>query len=108
MTEVDQDFVTESYQKGHLDFLEGVARVEETECFRYLLTKGPLERLAQTYPTPRKKQEVPLWVYVASQVSVRIHAGRGFAAYPHILPLGGLREALGPGQCERKEDPETG
>lgn len=106
--EVDQDFVTESYKKGHFDFLEGVARVNETEFFRYLLTEGQLRRLAETYPTPRKKQEVPLWIYVASQVSMKIHAGRGFAAYPHILPLGGLRDALGPGQIERKEDPDTG
>lgn len=106
--EVDQAFVTENFNKGFFDFLELVARVNETGFFKMFLDKGHIQRLADTYPSPRVKHEVPLWIYVASQVSLRIHAGRGFASYPHILPLGGLRDALEPGQVEVKEDPATG
>jgi Transposase DDE domain len=63
--------------------------------------------LAETFPTPRKKEEVPLWLYLSSQITLRLHGARGFSSLPYILHCGGLREALEEGQVQRKEDPST-
>jgi hypothetical protein len=29
--------------------------------------------LAETYPTPRKKEEVPVWIYLSSELSLQLH-----------------------------------
>jgi len=76
--ERDKAFVTESLHKGDFDYMEIVGMVEETAFFRMLLEEGSLRALAKTYPTPRKKEEVPLWLYLASELTLRLHGAMGF------------------------------
>ncbi|MCU0726841.1 MAG: transposase, partial [Planctomycetes bacterium] len=64
----------------------------------YLLSEGNLEELAASYPTPRTKEEVPLWLFVASQISLRLHGEQAYSSYPLVMHCGGLRDALGPEQ----------
>jgi len=106
--EQDKAFVTEALRRGNFDYVEVVARVVETEFFRLLLGEGVLARLAASYPTPRRKEEVPLWLYLASELTLRLHGAAGFAAYPYILHCGGLLDALSPERVEHKLDPRTG
>src|SRR3989304_4756512 len=96
--EMDKPFVTEALRQGDFDHVEIVGAVEETKFFRMLLGEGVLERLAAAYPTPRKKEEVPLWLYLASELTLRLHGAMGFGGYPYILHCGGLVDALGPEQ----------
>jgi len=106
--EQDKPFVTDSLRQGHFDYMEVLGAVEETEFFRMLLDEGILQRLAATYPTPRQKEEVPLWLYLASEVTLRLHGASGFAAYPYILHCGGLIDALSPSQVQPKLDAASG
>jgi hypothetical protein len=106
--EEDREFVLEKLREGFLDHLEVVSRVVESQFFHTFLGTGDLERLAATYPSPRKKEEVPLWLYLSSQITLRLHGAPGFSSLPYILHCGGLRDALEGGQVERKVDPETG
>jgi hypothetical protein len=103
----DREFVLENLEEGKLDHLEVVSRVVETEFFRHFIGKGDLAKLAETYPTPREKEEVPLWLYLSAQITLRLHGAPGFSSLPYILHCGGLRDALEEGQVERKQDPET-
>jgi hypothetical protein len=105
--EEDRALVLEKLQEGFIDHLEVVSRVVETQFFHTFLGSGDLARLAKTYPTPRKKEEVPLWLYLSSQITLRLHGSPGFSSLPYILHCGGLRDALEKGQVKRKEDPET-
>ena len=105
--EENRQFVLEKLQEGFMDHVEVVSRVIETEFFQTFLGGGDLLRLTQTFPTPRKKEEVPLWLYLSSQITLRLHGAPGFSSLPYILHCGGLRDALESGQVERKEDPET-
>src|ERR1700730_9076321 len=67
-----------------------------------------IQRLAETYPTPRKKQEVPVWIYLSSELSLKLHGTQGYHAFPRILRSGGLIEALGPELGGSKDrHPET-
>jgi len=104
----DQALILEKLQEGFVDHLEVVSRVMETKFFQTFLGEGDLARLAATYPTPRKKEEVPLWLYLSSQITLRLHGASGYSSLPYILHCGGLRDALEEGQMERKVDPETG
>jgi len=103
--EEDREFVLGKLKEGFLDHLEMVSRVVETEFFRSFLASGGLERLSESYPTPRQKEEVPLWLYLSSQITLRLHAAPGFSSLPYIIHCGGLRHALEEGQMESKEDP---
>src|ERR1019366_6245074 len=50
-------------------------------------------KLAQHYPSPRKRELVPLWMYLSSQLSLRLHGQHGFHGYPLIIRAGGLVDA---------------
>lgn len=64
--------------------------------------------LAQTYPLPRKKEEVPTYIYVASDLSIRLHGLQSFNSYPLVVRTGGLINALGPEVGRKVRNPETG
>mgnify|MGYP000256062861 CR=1 FL=1 len=67
-----------------------------------------LNRLAEHYPTPRKKQEVPVWLYLASELTLKLHGSQSYHAFPRLLRSGGLIDALGPELGGRKTThPET-
>lgn len=103
----DRDFVLEELEAGFVDHIEVVSRVVETEFFRTFLGGGDIQRLASTYPSPRRKEEVPLWIYLSSQITLKLHGAAGFAGLPYILHCGGLRDALESGQVQRKIDSGT-
>jgi len=99
--EHDRRYVLARLREGVLDAMETVTRVAETEFFQYLLQEGDLAGLAATYPTPRQREDVPLWVYLSSELSLRINASHGFKSFPYVLPCSGLRDALGPAQVRK-------
>lgn len=105
----DRGFVLDGLRSGDLDYLEHVSEAAEADLFRHLIRRQVLERLAQSYPTPRKKEEVPVWIYLSSELSLKLHGAQSYHAFPRILRSGGLIEALGPELGGRKaRHPETG
>jgi len=105
--EVDKPFVVENFKRGFFDYLEIASHVAETHFFRWFIGKGHLRRLAESYPTPRKKEEVPLWVYICSALTLKLHGSPGFSSLPYILHCGGLKDALGPDHVTTVEDQES-
>jgi len=106
--ERNQAFVIEAFRRGEFDYLEGVGEVPEADFFRAITGKKILGELAATYPTPLKKHDVPIWVYLASDISMRFHGEHHFAAYPYVVRLGGLIEAFGPQMGQKVKHPQTG
>ena len=104
--EHDPKFVIEALRRGELDYLENVSEAAEADLFRHLLSRDVLKRLAETYPTPRKKQEVPVWLYLASQISLKLHDA-SYHAFPYVLRSGGLISALGPQVGRKAVHPDT-
>jgi hypothetical protein len=105
----DRSFVLDALRRGDIDYLEHVSEAAEADWFRHLIRRQVLQRLAETYPTPRKKEEVPLWIYLASELSLKLHGAQSYHAFPRILRSGGLIGALGPEMGGRKtRHPETG
>src|SRR6266511_4789024 len=104
----DQHFVLDAFRRGEFDFVDGVSELEETEFFRYIGAHKILPKLAESYPSPRKKQEVPTWMYIASNLSMRLHGVHSFHAYPYVVRCGGMLNAFGPDVAHKKTHPETG
>ncbi len=106
--EQDQVLVREKLTEGHIDHLEVVSTVTETQFFHRFLGTGDLAKLAAAYPNPRKREEVPLYIYLATQLTLRLHGSSGYSSLPYVLHCGGLRDALEGEQVVRKLDPATG
>jgi len=101
-------WVVEAFRRGEFDYLEGVGEVPEANFFRAIAGKKILEQLAATYPSPRQKHDVPLWVYIASDISMRFHGEHHFAAFPYVVRTGGMLEAFGPQMGHKVTHPQTG
>ena len=100
--------VIEAFQRGEFDFLEGVGEISETDFFRAIAEKKVLEKLAATYPSPCKKHDVPLWVYIAGDISMRFHGVHQFHAFPYVVRSGGMVSAFGPDMGHKVTHPQTG
>ena len=94
--ERNDGLVIEAFRRGEFDYLEGVGEVSEVDFFRALTQRKVLQKLADTYPSPCQKHEVPLWVYIASDISMRFHGVHPFHAFPYVVRSGGLVQAFGP------------
>ena len=76
--------------------MDAVSEVKETEFFRYIGAHKILSKLAETYPSPRRKKEVRSWMYIASSLSMRFHGVHSFNLYPYVVRCGGMLNAFGP------------
>ncbi len=84
----------EAFRQGEFDYLEGVGEVSEVDFFRALTERKVLHKLAETYPSPCQKHDVPLWVYIASDISMRFHGVHPFHAFPYVVRSGGWSRPL--------------
>lgn len=100
--------VVEAFRRGEFDYLEGVGEVSEADFFRAIAGRKVLEKLANTYPSPCQKEDVPLWVYIAADISMRFHAVHQFAAFPYVVRSGGMIQAFGPAMGQKAIHPQTG
>lgn len=100
--------VCDAFRNGDFDFVDAAGELSETDFFRAIAGKKVLEKLAATYPSPAKKHDVPLWVYIASNISMRFHGVHQFHAYPYIVRAGGMVQAFGPAMGHKAVHPDTG
>lgn len=106
--EENKPLVLEALRNGEFDYMEAASEVFESDFFRFIQSKTLLDQLAQSFPTPREKEEVPLWFYVASYLSMRLHGVYSFHAFPMVVRCGGILHALGPKGGRKVIHPETG
>lgn len=106
--EYDQGFVLSRFKEGEFDYLDSASEVVETEFFRFIGAKKILQELADTYPSPRKKHDVPVWFYVAGNLSMRLHGVHSFHQFPYVVRCGGMLNAFGPEIGHKAKHPQTG
>jgi hypothetical protein len=102
--ENNKPYVIDEFREGRFDYVELASDVAETKFFQFLFNKQLVARLAETYPSPRKRHHVPMWMYLSSQFSLRLHGMHSFHSYPWIIRSGGLIDALGPEVARREVD----
>jgi hypothetical protein len=101
-------WVIEAFRRGEFDYLAGVGEVSEADFFRAITERKILQKLADTYPSPCQKHDVPLWVYIASDISMRFHGVHPFHAFPYVVRSGGMIQAFGPEMGHKAIHPQTG
>ncbi len=106
--EEKKPFIVQSFRDGEFDYMEGASEVFEADFFRFIKARALLDELAETYPKPRKKEDVPFWFYVASNLSMRLHGVHAFDAFPMVVRCGGMLQAFGPQAGRKIVHPETG
>jgi len=106
--EENRPLVLEALGNGEFDYMEAASEVFEADFFRFIKARSLLDELAETYPTPRKKEDVPFWFYVASNLSMRLHGVQAFDAFPLVVRSGGMLQAFGPEAGRKVVHPETG
>jgi hypothetical protein len=105
--EENKPLILEELRKGEFDYIEAASEVFEADFFRFIKARSFLDELAETYPMPRKKEEVPFWFYVASNLSMRLHGVHAFDAFPMVVRCGGMLQAFGPKAGRKVLHPET-
>ena len=78
-------YVIDEFREGRFDYVELASDVAETKFFQFLFGQQVVDRLVQHYPSPRDRHHVPLWMYVCSQLSLRLHGQHSFHSYPLIV-----------------------
>ena len=58
-------------------------------------------------PTPRKKEEVPLWFVLAANLSLKLHLENSFLAFERVVRCGGLLGALPPEMASKHLDAQS-
>jgi len=106
--EENKPFVVQALGDGDFDYIESASEVYETDFFRFIKAKAILDKLAQTYPTPRNKQDVPLWFYISSNLSMRLHGVHAFNGFPMVIRSGGMLNAFGPVAGRKVVHPDNG
>jgi hypothetical protein len=106
--ENNKALVIDEFRAGRFDYVELASDVAETKFFQFLFGAGIVDKLAQDFPTPRERELVPRWMYLSSQLSLRLHGQHGYHGYPLIIRAGGLVDALGPDVARRDVDPQSG
>ena len=106
--ECNKAYVMEQFHNGHFDYVEVVQEVAQRDFFRYVASRNLLERLAETYPSPRSKEEVPTWFYLSADMAMRLHGNHAFNGFPWVISTGGLLSAFSPRLGTKRVDPQTG
>lgn len=106
--EKNKPMILAALKNGNFDYLETASEIVEADFFRFISFRSILSRISETYPSPRKKEDVPLWLYVASNLSMRLHGVNSFNAFPMIIRSGGMLNALGPEIGKKTIHPATG
>src|SRR5208337_4305717 len=85
--ENNKPWVIDEFREGRFDYVELASDVAETKFFQFLFGQQVVDRLVQHYPSPRDRHHVPLWMYVCSQLTLRLHGQHSFHSYPLIAEI---------------------
>lgn len=93
--EQNLEFVMEELKKGDIDYA-GMSKwrfADEFLCFA--LKSGFFEFIDQSYPNPRKKNEVPVWFLMSCQIILRIFQSNHYEQLIHFLNAGSILTRVG-------------
>lgn len=82
--------VLNGLKQGCLDYLDLADWTFQDKFFAFLLGIRFFEICAASYPTPRAKEEVPLWFLLACKVQMKLHTTSSFEKLPGILRSGAI------------------
>jgi len=105
--EYEPQKVLAGFRRGEFDGLEVIGQADERDFFHRCFQERRLEKLAESMPTARKKEEVPRWFILAANLSLKLHQENSFLAFERVVRCGGLLSALPPDLAAKHLDAKT-
>ncbi len=105
--EYEPQKVLAGFRHGEFDGLEVIGQADERDFFHRCFQEHLLEKLAESMPTARKKEEVPRWFILAANLSLKLHQENSFLAFDRVVRCGGLLSALPPDLAAKHLDAKT-
>lgn len=87
--------VLEKVRQGRVDYLDLSSWPFQDRFFAFLFTIDFFGTCGSRYPSPRKKEEVPLWVLLACEVLLKLHCSAAHSRLPGILKSGPMLARVG-------------
>jgi len=105
--EMDKGFILKNLREGEFDYVETGSEVFEEDFFHYIRAKKYLHELSRSYPSPRVKEEVPRWLFLAGNLAMRLHGVNAYNQFSYVIRCGGMLNAFGPELGKKAVEPET-
>jgi len=82
--------VIASLKKGNIDFVDGTSWSFSDKFFSFLLSIGFFEFVEDTYPSPRIRKNIPLWILIGLMFQLKLGQKNSFYKLPGILKSGAI------------------
>lgn len=80
-----KDYVTRNFEEGRIDHADFSFWTFADHFIAYLLGAKFFEFADETYPTPRKKTEVPIWFLISCQLVMRITVNKSYKKLNNLM-----------------------
>ncbi len=87
--------VLEEFKQGSVTYIDLSSWTFADRFFAFLFSIDFLGHAARTYPSPRVKEELPLWVLICCALQMKLHTTSSFSRLPGILGSGAILSRLG-------------
>ena len=82
--------VIASLKKGNIDYVDGTSWSFADKFFAFLLSVGFFEFVEDTYPSPRIRKNIPLWILIGLMFQLKLSQKNSFYKLPGILKSGAI------------------
>ncbi|GAI02433.1 unnamed protein product, partial [marine sediment metagenome] len=80
--------VIAALKDGRIDFVDGTSWSFSDKFFSFLLSIGFFEFVEDSYPSPRIRKNIPLWILVGLMFQLKLSLKNSFYKLPGILKSG--------------------
>jgi len=81
--------VQKRLEDGRIDYLDLTSWSFQDRLFGFLLERNFFDGCASSYPSPRERENIPVWFLVAS-IQMKLHRSAAFKKLEHILRSGSI------------------
>jgi len=86
----DRIKVVNALREGKVDYLDLSSWGFQDTFFAFLFGMKFFKICGSSYPSPRRKEEVPLWFQLAGQIQLKLHQQAAYSKLPGLLKSGAI------------------
>lgn len=86
--------VLKALEDGRVDYMDLSKWRFQDKFYAFLLSMKFFKIAGSSYPTPRVKEEIPIWFQLASQTQLKLHQEKAYSKLPGLLKAGPILSRL--------------
>jgi hypothetical protein len=87
--------VRQEFEQGAVTYIDLSSWTFADQFMAFLLSVDFFSHAVRSYPSPRVKEEVPLWILICCALQMKLHTTSSFSRLPGILGSGAILSRLG-------------